>query len=142
MTRPAAIQAVPTDKYAVWRTKTGTPPTADASDLTDPVYDVSAAQNLRTFDSVIIGVEADGGSPTIEIELIYHSEEGDPAWRRLLSGAGGSAITTGALAPGQEVEVNVYGHSKVFPRIVAINNPTSVTAVRILARGGKQRRLA
>lgn len=142
MTRPAAIQALPTDKYAVWRTKEGTPPAADASDLTDPIYDPDAAQNLRTFDSVIIGVEATGGSPTIEVELLYHSEEGTPEWRRLLSGPGGTAITTGALAPGQEVEVNVYGHSKVFPRIVAINNTTSVTSVRVLARGGKQRRLA
>lgn len=140
MTRPSHLQASPTDKYAVWREVEGTPPAADPSDLADPVYDIAAAHNLRTYDSVIIGVEATGGSPTIEVELIYHSEEGTPEWRRLLSG--GNPITTGALAPGQEVEISVYGHSAAFPRIVAINNTTSVTSIRILARGGKQRRPA
>jgi hypothetical protein len=138
MTRPAHLQASQTDKYAVWRTKTGTPPAADTNDLTDALYDVTTAQNLRTYDTVIIGVEAIGGSPTIEVELLYHSDEGTPAWRRLLSG--GSQITTGAIAPGQEVEITVYGHMAVFPRIVAINNTASVTSVSIVARGGKQRR--
>jgi len=138
MTRPSHLQAAPSDKYAVWRTKAGTPPTSDPSDLTDALYDPANAHNLRTYDTVIIGVEATGGSPTIEVELLYHSDEGTPAWRRLLSG--GNPITTGALAPGQEVEINVYGHPSVFPRIVAINNTTNVTDVSIVARGGKQRR--
>ena len=138
MARPTNLQTSPTAKYAVWRTSAGTPPTADTVDLTDALYDPANAQNCRTYDTVIIGVEATGGTPTIEVELLYYSEEGTSVWRRLMSG--GSAITTGALAPGQEVEINVYGHMSVFARIVAINNPTSVTSVRVLARGGKQRR--
>lgn len=140
MTRPTQLQAAPTAKHAVWREKTGTPPTADTVDLADPLYDVAAAKNLRAYETVIIGVEfvSSSGTPSAVLELLFYSEEGTPVWRRLMSE--NSAITTGTIVPGQDVELNVYGHSLIFPRIHTITDGAGVTTVRIIARGGKLRR--
>lgn len=138
MARPTHIQAADPSQYALVREKSGAPPAADTTDLTNAIFDVELAHNWRDFETVFVGCEFPGasGTPSAAVEILYYSEEGAPVWRRVVES--GSPVTTPMLEAGQDAEVRC-GASKVFVRIHEVADMTGVTAIRILARGGKRR---
>lgn len=113
---------------------------ADSATLTDANIVPAAGFNCRGYNSVLVGVEVDGGTnPTITLEpLFYDGGAADGArWRRLL--IGGSPQQTPALGAGTFVELMVYGWPRVYLRRTAVTNATSTTAMRILAIPGSTR---
>lgn len=126
---------------------------ADSSTLTDANFDPTDANAVfgsQGFDSILLGVEIDGGTnPTATIELLFRDAEAPDGsrWKRMLLGAPPGVTlaalaneTSGALASGANlVELRTFGHALIYPRITTVANPGSTTGMRILARPGRKR---
>lgn len=147
MARPTVL-SVDGAKFALLRTVAGAI-AADNATLSDANYPVASAFDATGFDTVFIGVEIDGGSsPTATIELLFRDEDAadQQRWKRLKFGAiegvvaPGSAPAvqdTGALTPNADmVELVTLGRRIVYPRVKAVTNSGSTTALRIIAIPG------
>lgn len=148
MARPVRLSG---GQLALARTITGVI-AADSSTLTDANIDPTLAINCSGLDTIFLGVEIDAGSsPTATIELLFRDPDAADGsrWRRLLLGARLGVVaptsaplseTTGALIPaGAMVELCCFGRPCVFPRVTAVANATSTTAMRIVAMPGVTR---
>lgn len=147
MARPAALAegVTHTPTFGLVRTVTAVI-AADNSSLIDANFPLASAINCSEYDTVFIGVEIDGGTnPTVTIEPLFRDSDAvdGSRWRRIKMGAplgvtpASAAIqTTGALAPGDFVEIRVNGHPAVWFRTTAVANPTSTTELRVLMRPG------
>lgn len=114
----------------------------DNTDLHDVNIDPTIAVNCAGWDSLMVGVEIDGGSaPTMTVEALFR-DPGAPdgaRWKRMLHGARPgvtlaalAAEDTGVLDGTKLVELRTHGHSLVYFRVSAVANPTSTTGARIL----------
>lgn len=111
-------------RWAIVRTIEG--PGTVTTDAASPTVPSSAADiAAQTFDaaaleSVLVTVEFDSGSGTLELEPLFLDQEGG-RWTKDLVGDPGSpvAVMTPALSPGQTWEVVTFGR-KVFFRVNAV----------------------
>jgi len=137
----------------VVRTKVGVI-AADNTTLSDANILPASGFSCAGYDSIFIGVEIDAGTnPTADIELLFRDAEAPDnlRWKRFLLGARDGITAIGALASEKTgalasnvnfVEMRCFGHYLVFPRIDAVTNATSTTAIRILAYPGRTRQRA
>ncbi len=126
---------------------------AQSTTLTDANYPPAAAVDCSGLDTVLVGVEIDGGTnPTATVEALFYDPEAADGhrWRRMMLGAppgvtpaalanentGALAFTVNAL---QLVELRVFGHSKVYFRVSAVGASGSTTGGRILGMPGRVR---
>lgn len=115
---------------------------ADSGTLTDANIDPTKAVDCSGWDSLLVGVEIDGGTaPTMQVEALFRDSAAPDGlrWKRLLQGArNGVTLTalaaedTGVLDGTKMVELRLHGHSAVFFRVMAVANATSTTGSRII----------
>jgi uncharacterized Zn-finger protein len=122
---------------------------ADAATLTDAFIAPTLAISCQQYDTIFVTAEIAGGTaPSVTVEpLFYDKEAADGSrWKRLMVGALPGVPSTVASVQSAVlvnnatmVEMQTFGHPKVFLRVSAVANAPATTGYTVVAMPGRVR---